>query len=93
MGDRIGSDHIKQEGSSAISVLDCITQAIVVNNVITNHTTGTPIIHVEASFISVERGLHREILSQTSLKCYIHFSFILKLIIFHLQTTQKACSF
>jgi len=40
-------------------VLDRLTQAIVVNKVITNCTTGTPILQVEASFISVERGLRR----------------------------------
>jgi len=43
-------------------------------------TTGTPILHLEASFISAERGLRREILSQTSLNHNIHFSSILKLI-------------
>jgi len=37
-------------------VLDRLTQAIVVNKVIINYTTGTPILHVEASFISGERG-------------------------------------
>jgi len=30
----------------------------VISKWITFHTTGTPILHVEASFISVERGLH-----------------------------------
>ena len=40
-------------------VLDRLTRAIIVNKVITNYTTGTPILHVEASFISVERGLRR----------------------------------
>jgi len=52
-------------------VLDSITRAIVVNKVITNYTTGRPILHIEASFISVEKGLRREILSRTSLKYYI----------------------
>jgi len=59
-----------------------MTRAIVVNKVITNYATGTPILHIEASFISTERGLRWWILSQTSLKHYIHFSFILKLMIF-----------
>ena len=36
--------------------------------------TSTPILRVEASFISVERGLHRGILSQISLKHHICFS-------------------
>ena len=33
------------------------------NKVITNHTTGTPILHAEASFNSAERGLRRGISS------------------------------
>jgi len=45
-------------------------------------TTGTLILHEEASFISAERGPRRGISSRTSLKCCIHFSFILKLTIF-----------
>jgi len=40
-------------------VLDGTTRAIVVNKVITNYATGTPILHVEASFNSAERGLRR----------------------------------
>jgi len=52
-----------------------------------------PILHVEASFISVERGLRQEILSQTSLKCYIHFSFILKLIIFIYKQLKRPVAF
>jgi len=39
--------------------------------VINKYITGMLILHVEASFTSVERGLHQEILSQTSLKYYI----------------------
>jgi len=71
------------------------TQAIV-----TSHSqldlkfiTGTPILHVEASFISVERGLCKGILSQTSLKYYIHFSFILKLIIFIYKQLKRHVAF
>jgi len=74
-------------------VLDGITQAFVVYKVITNYTTGTPILHVEASFISVERRLRREILSRTSLKYYIHFSFILKLIIFIYKQLKRHVAF
>jgi len=48
-----------------------LTRAIIVKQVITNCATGTPILHVEASFTSVERGLRRGISSWTSLKCYI----------------------
>jgi len=48
-----------------------LTRAIVAKQVMTNCTTGTPILHVEASFTSVERGLRQGISSQTSLKCYI----------------------
>jgi len=40
-------------------VLDRLTRAIVVNKVIINCTTGTPILHIEASFVSVERGLRQ----------------------------------
>jgi len=74
-------------------VLDGITRAIVAYKVITNYATGTPILHVEASLISVERGLCREILSRTSLKCYIHFSFILKLIIFIYKQLKRHVAF
>jgi len=74
-------------------VLDCLTRAIVVNKVITNYTTGTPILHVEALFISVERGLRQGILSRTSLKYYIHFSFILKLIIFICKQLKRPVAF
>jgi len=56
-----------------------LTQAVVVKQVTTNHTTGTPILHVEVSCISAERGMRREILSRTSLKCYIQFSSFLSL--------------
>jgi len=35
--------------------------------------TGTPMLHVEASFSPAERGLRPEILSQTSLKHHISF--------------------
>jgi len=55
--------------------------------------TGTPILHVEASFISVERGLRQGILSRTSLKCYIHFSFILKLILFIYKQLKRPVAF
>jgi len=55
--------------------------------------TGTPILHVEASFISAERGLRREILSRTSLKHYIHFSFILKLITFICKQLKRPVAF
>jgi len=78
-------------------VLDRTTRAIVVIQrcckVITKHVTGTPILHVEASFISVERGLRRGILSWTSLKHYIHFSFILKLIIFIYKQLKRPVAF
>jgi len=74
-------------------VLDRLTQAIVVNKVITNCATGTPILHVEASFISVERGLRQGILSRTSLKHYIHFSFILKLVIFIYKQLKRHIAF
>jgi len=40
-------------------VLDCLKRAIVVNKVMTNCASGMRILHVEASFISVERGLCR----------------------------------
>jgi len=56
-----------------------LTRAIVVKQVITNYATSTPILHIEVLFISVERGLRREILSRTSLKCYIQFSSFLSL--------------
>jgi len=56
-------------------------------------TTGTPILHVEASFILVERGLRRGISSWTSLKYYIHFSFILKLIIFIYKQLKRPVAF
>jgi len=59
----------------------------------TFHATGTPILHVEASFISVERGLRRGISSRTSLKCYIHFSFILKLTIFICKQLKRPVAF
>jgi len=60
---------------------------------ITFYTTGTSILHVETSFISVERGLRRGISSRTSLKCYIHFSFILKLIIFIYKQLKRPVAF
>jgi len=56
-------------------------------------TTGTPILHVEAPFISAERGLRRGISSRTSLKCHIHFSFILKLIIFIYKQLKRPVAF
>jgi len=59
----------------------------------TFHATGTPILHVEASFISAERGLRRLILSRTSLKHYIHFSFILKLTIFIYKQLKRHGAF
>jgi len=52
-----------------------------------------PILHVEASFISVERGLRQGISSQTSLKYYIHFSFILKLMIFIYKQPKRPVAF
>jgi len=55
--------------------------------------TGTPILHAEASFISVGRGLRRGISSWTSLKCCIHFSFILKLAIFIYKQLKKPAAF
>mgnify|MGYP000198940078 CR=1 FL=1 len=48
---------------------------------------------VEALFISVERGLRQEILSRTSLKYYIHFSFILKLIILIYKQLKRPVAF
>jgi len=72
--------------------LDRLTRAIVVNKVITNYTTGTPILHVEASFISVERGLRRGSRAEP-LKYYIHFSFILKLIIFIYKQLKRSVAF
>jgi len=78
-------------------VLDRTTRAIVAMQrhckVITKHTTGTPILPVEASFNSAERGLRRGISSWTSLKCYIHFSFILKLIIFIYKQLKRPVAF
>jgi len=78
-------------------VLDGTTRAIVVIQrhckVITKCTTGTPILHVEALFISVERGLRRGISSWTSLKYYIHVSFILKLIIFIYKPLKRPVAF
>jgi len=56
-----------------------LTQAVIVKQVTTNHTTGMPILYVEVSFISAERGMRREILSRTSLKCHIQFSSVLSL--------------
>jgi len=56
-------------------------------------TTGTPILHVEASFISAERGLRRGILSRTSLKHHIHFGFILKLAIFICKQLKRPVAF
>jgi len=70
-----------------------ITRAIIVNKVITNCATGTPILHEEAWFISVERGLSQGILSRTSLKYHIHFSFILKLIIFIYKQLKRPVAF
>jgi len=69
------------------------TRAIIVNKVKTNYTTGAPILHVEALFISAERGLRQGILSQTSLKYYIHFSFILKLIIYIYKQLKRPVAF
>jgi len=57
------------------------------------YTTGTPILHVEASFNSVERGLRRGISSWTSLKHCIHFSFILKLTIFIYKQLKRPVAF
>jgi len=56
-------------------------------------TTGTPILHAEASFISAERGSRQGILSQTSLKRCIHFSFILKLAIFICKQLKRPVAF
>ena len=56
-------------------------------------TTGTPILHVEASFISAERGLRRGILSRTSLKHHIHFGFIPKLVIFICKQLKRPVAF
>jgi len=64
-----------------------------VNTVTTNPATGTPILHVEASFNSVERGLRRGISSRTSLKHCIHFGFILKLAIFIYKQLKRPAAF
>jgi len=66
------------------------TQAVVANKVTTHHATGMPILHVEASFISAERGLRQGILSPTSLN---HFSFILKLTIFICKQLKRSGAF
>jgi len=55
--------------------------------------TGMPILQVEASFISAERGLRGGILSQTTLKCYIHYSLIPKLIIFIYKQLKRLVAF
>ena len=55
--------------------------------------TGMPILHAEASFISAERGLRQEILSQTSLKWCIHFGFIPKLVIFICKQLKRPVAF
>jgi len=55
--------------------------------------TGTPILHTEASFISAERGLHRGILSRTSLKCHNHFRSFLKLTIFIHKQLERLVAF
>jgi len=55
--------------------------------------TGTLILHTETLFISVERGSRRRILSQTSLKHYLQFSFILKLTIFICKQLKKHLAF
>ena len=77
--------------------LDGTTRAIVVTKVIpkwiTFCATGTPILHVEASFISAKRGLRRGISSWTSLKYCIHFSFILKLIICRHKQLNRPVAF
>jgi len=59
----------------------------------TFHATGTPILHAEASFISAERGLRRGVSSRTSLKCCIHFSFILKLAFFICEQLKRPAAF
>jgi len=56
-------------------------------------TTGMPILHAEALFISAERGLRQGILSRTSLKCHIHFSFIPKLAIFIHKQLKRPVAF
>jgi len=78
-------------------VLDGTTRAVVANEVVPNWmtfwTTGTSILHVEASFISAERGLRQGISSRTSLKCHIHFGFILKLAIFICKQLKRPEAF
>jgi len=58
-------------------------------------TTGTPILHAASLFISesAERGLRRGVSSRTSLKCCIHFSFILKLAIFICKQLKRPVDF
>jgi len=56
-------------------------------------TTGTPILHAKASFISAERGPRRGISSWTSLKHCIHFSFIPKLMIFVYKQLKRPVAF
>jgi len=56
-------------------------------------TTDTSTLQAEASFISTERGLHQGILSRTSLKCHIHFGFILKLVIFICNQLKRPVAF
>jgi len=77
-------------------VLDGTTRAIITRQVILNlhnkSITGTPILHVEASFISVERGLRRGILSRTSL--ILHLVLVhSKLIIFIYKQLKRPVAF
>jgi len=74
-------------------VLDCVTRAVVVNKVITMHTTDTPILHAEKKFISAERGPRQGILSQTSLKCTNHFRSFLNLTIFICKQLKRPVAF
>ena len=60
-------------------ILDHTARAVVETTVIDKHTSGTPIIHTEASFTSADRGLCRGTLSRTSLKHCIWFWFILSM--------------
>jgi len=70
-----------------------MTQAVVVQKITTKCETRTQILHAGASFISAERGSHRWILSQISLNHHIHFSFILKLVIFICKQLQRHAAF
>jgi len=71
------TDHHKMTGRCF--VLFGTTWAVIVNNGHNKSAKGTPILHAEASSISVETGLCGEIFSQTSLKHHSQFCFFLSL--------------